>query len=134
MSLYVDSSAVVKRYVDEPDSALAIDLIESDANVLTGRHTIVEVRRNLARQLKEQDARRAKATFSRHLASITLVELDVATCELAASIGENIGIRSLDAFHLAAAKRAGDTQLTFLTFDHRQAQAARTLGFTVIGV
>ena len=39
----------------------------------------------------------------------------------------------LDALHIAAARRAGD-RTVLLTFDIRQAQAARTTGLTVIGV
>jgi uncharacterized protein len=49
VSLYVDSSALLKGYVDEPDSEVADALLRSDPSLLTARHTIVEVRRNLAR-------------------------------------------------------------------------------------
>ena len=51
VSLYVDASALLKRYIDEPDSEVAESLLRSDPSLLTGRHTIVEVRRNLARLL-----------------------------------------------------------------------------------
>ena len=51
----------------------------------------------------------------------------------AAEIGETLGVRSLDAIHLASARRVRDDQLTFVTFDLRQAQAARSLGLTVRG-
>lgn len=53
--------------------------------------------------------------------------------ELAASIAEQTGVRSLDALHLGAAQRVGRQAITFLTFDLRQAQAARNLGLTVVG-
>ena len=43
MSLYVDSSALLKRYVDEPDSDAAETLLGSDPSLVTARHTIVEV-------------------------------------------------------------------------------------------
>lgn len=46
---------------------------------------------------------------------------------------EQTGVRTLDAMHLGAATRLG-TALTFLTFDVRQAVAARALGFAVVGV
>jgi len=36
--------------------------------------------------------------------------------------------------YVAAAERAGGRSLPFVTFDLRLAQAARALGFTVIGV
>lgn len=133
MSLYVDSSALLKRYVAEPDSDRADELLMSDPALLTARHTIVEVRRSLARVLTEPDARSARAALERDLRSIALIELDGETCELAASIAEVAGVRTLDALHLAAAQRAGGSAVPFLTFDIRQAQAARALGLTVVG-
>ncbi len=133
MSLYVDSSALLKRYVQESDSDAAEALLRSDPSLLTGRHTVVEVRRNLARLLAERDASEARAAFMSDLGALSVVELDSETCEMAATIAEVAGVRTLDALHLAAARRAGGDAVPFLTFDLRQAQAARALGFTVVG-
>jgi predicted nucleic acid-binding protein len=133
VTLYADTSALLKRYVDEPDSDRAVELLVSDPELVTGRHTVVEVRRNLARLLAATDATAARASFAQDLASLSIVELDAATCELAATIAEQSGVRTLDAMHLGAALRLG-TAMTFLTFDVRQAQAARALGFPVAGV
>jgi hypothetical protein len=62
-----------------------------------------------------------------------VVELDELTCEIAAGVAEATGARSLDALHLGAMSRAGKGSLSLLTFDVRQAQAARALGFAVLG-
>lgn len=132
MTLYVDTSALLKRYVDEADSQRADEFLASDPTLITGRHTEVEVRRNLARLLPATDATVARASFAEDLASFSIVELDAATCELAATIAEQTGVRTLDALHLGAARRLG-TALTFVSFDVRQAQAARALGFAVVG-
>ncbi len=99
---------------------------------MTGRHTWAEVRRNLARLLDPSAAAAARAGLIGDLAAFSIVELDAATCELAATIAEQTGVRSLDALHLGAARRLG-TVLTFVTFDVRQAQAARGVGFAVAG-
>ena len=56
MTLYVDSSVLLKRYVDEPDSDRVVELLTTDPTLVTGRHTVVEVRRNLARVLSPTDA------------------------------------------------------------------------------
>ncbi len=133
MSLYVDSSALLKRYIDEPDSETAESLLRSDPSLLTARHTIVEIRRNLARLLAEQDAAAARAAFTEDLKVLSIVELDEVTCETAAAIAELTGVRTLDALHLAAAQRVGGAAVPFLTFDLRQAQAARALGLIVVG-
>ena len=129
----MDSSALLKRYIDEPDSEAAEALLRSDPSLLTARHTIVEVRRNLARLLDETDAAAARSAFTQDLRVFSIVELDEVTCETAAAIAEMTGVRTLDALHLAAAQRVGGSAVPFLTFDLRQAQAARTLGLIVLG-
>jgi predicted nucleic acid-binding protein len=132
VTLYVDSSALLKRYVDEPDSDRAVELLVSDPVLVTGRHTVVEVRRNLAQLLGPPEASAARASFATDLGAFAIVEIDAATCELAATIAEQTGVRTLDALHLGAARRLG-TAISFLTFDVRQAVVARTLGFGVVG-
>lgn len=134
MSLYVDSSALIKRYVDEPDSEAAEAHLRSDPHLHTGRHTVVEVRRNLARLLAGPDLRQAQHALASDMERFLVVELDAETCERAASIAEVTGVRTLDALHLGAAQRVGGSDASFLTFDLRQAQAARGLGMTVLGV
>jgi len=131
VSLYVDSSALLKRYVEEADSSTADALLRGDV-LLTARHTVVEVRRNLARLLAGRALAAARAAFADDLGSMSIIELDAATCESAASIAEATGVRSLDALHLAAAQRIAEPGMSFLTFDLRQAQAARALGLTVL--
>lgn len=132
MSTYVNSSALLKRYVDEADSADADALLRADNALLTARHTIVEVRRNLARLLSGRDLASARAAFAEDLRSISIIELDEATCNSAALIAESTGARTLDALHLAAAQRVSAPGVGFLTFDLRQAQAARAIGLTVV--
>jgi len=133
MTAYVDSSALLKRYIDEPDSDIADALLGADNALVTGRHTIVEVRRNLARMLSGSALTDARAAFAADIESFSLVELDAATCELAATIAEQTGVRTLDSLHLAAARRLG-TAIRFVTFDVRQSVAATDLGFRVLGV
>lgn len=130
--LYVDTSAMLKRYVAERDSQTAMALMASDPVLITSRLTEVEVRRNLARLLDAAEAERAKRQFLQDLDAFALVSVDHVTCNAAAALAEQTLCRSLDAIHLAAAQRAGPST-TVLTFDVRQAQAARTVGLTVIG-
>jgi predicted nucleic acid-binding protein len=132
VSTYVDSSALLKRYVDEAGSADADALLRADGALLTARHTIVEVRRNLSRLLSGRDLVAARAAFTNDLRSISIIELDEATCESAALIAESTGVRTLDALHLAAAQRVSAPGVGFLTFDVRQARAARAIGLAVV--
>jgi predicted nucleic acid-binding protein len=132
VSTYVDSSALLKRYVEESDSGAADALLRADRELLTARHAIVEVRRNLARLLSGRALAAARRAFAEDLRSISIIELDEATCESAAAIAESTSVRTLDALHLAAAQRISAPGVSFLTFDLRQAQAARSLGLTVV--
>lgn len=134
MTLYVDSSALVKRYVKEPESQLAIRQMDSHDHRLTGRHTVIEVRRALALSLSARPLKSARSRLADDLLGFSIVELDEVTCERAAQIAESIGVRTLDALHLAAAERAGGNSIEFLSFDIRQAAGAHQLGFTVVGI
>jgi predicted nucleic acid-binding protein len=132
MSLYVDSSALLKRYVEGADSDVAERYLLADTVWITARHTWVEVRRNLARLLEGNDLAEAQRYFERDFRRTHVVELDEATCDLAAQIAEVSMLRTLDALHLAALRRVG-SDLPLLSFDIRQASAARALSITVLG-
>jgi predicted nucleic acid-binding protein len=133
VSLYLDTSALLKRYVDEPGSAECERLLLSDASWVTGRHTAVELRRNLARLLEGAALHGARAQFAEDWRRMHVVEVDELTCEIAADIAEATGARSLDALHLAALSRAGKGALSLVSFDLREARAARALGIAVLG-
>ena len=104
--LYVDSSALLKRYVEEHDSDVADALLASDPVLATSRLAEVEVRRNLARLLDAEAATTAKRQFLDDLDAFALVAIDATTCNEAARIAEQTGCRSLDALHIAGAVRS----------------------------
>jgi predicted nucleic acid-binding protein len=132
VTLYLDSSALLKRYIAEPDSDVAEQYLLSDRVWVTARHTWVEVRRNLARLLSGAELASAQRYFADDFRRTNVVELDEATCTLAAQIAEVSLVRTLDALHLAALRRLG-ADVPLLSFDIRQAQAARALAITVLG-
>jgi predicted nucleic acid-binding protein len=134
MALYVDTSALLKRYIEEPDSATAEAYLLGDPDWFTGRHTYVETRRNLLRALDGADLVHARGLLEDDWRRISVIELDEITCRLAADLAELTGVRTLDALHLGAASRLGPQVVQLLTFDVRQAQAARHLKFHVLGV
>jgi uncharacterized protein len=133
LTLYIDSSALLKAYLDERDTAEAHRVLNSDENWTSVRLTLVEVRRVLAREYVDGELRAAYDQFARDWRTMNVIEVDSAVCERAAEIAEVTGVRTLDAVHLAAAQRAGAPRVAIATFDLRQAQAARSLGWTVLG-
>lgn len=134
MSLYVDTSALLKRYLDEEDSDHFADYLESDPRWISSRLTEIETRRNLARALSGRVLSGFQSTFARDWDRFEVIEIDGSLCSRAAEIAELTGARSLDAIHLAAAQRVGGGMLSFLTANLRQAQVARSLGLNVAGV
>lgn len=133
MSLYVDTSALLKRYIAEDESDACERILFGDSTWVTARHTWVEVVRNLAKLLTGAERTRVKKAFSSDWTRFHVVELDDTTCRRAGELAETLQVRTLDALHLAAAERVGGTALPFVTYDLRQAQAARSLGWTVLG-
>lgn len=133
--LYLDSSALVKRYVAEPGSADVASAIERDAVIATSRLTIVEVRAALAAARRAGRFRRAAelaaviAAFTRDWAGIIVVEVDASLCESAASLADRHGLRGYDAVQLASAIVASSSvpsgTVRFGTFDTVLRRAAR---------
>jgi predicted nucleic acid-binding protein len=134
VKVYVDASAMLKVYVEEPGSAEARRLLADPTAWTTGRHTRVEVRRNLARLLDGATYHAYRSWFDDHWIDTTVIELSDVVCERAGELAERTGARTLDALHLGAASAAGaDDGLPLVTFDRRLAGAARSLGWTVVG-
>jgi len=133
VTVYIDSSALIKRYVAEEGSDLADNVLLADTEWITGRHTLVEVMLAIHRRLGDVEGSVATAAFERDWERTFVVALDDAVCRRAAEFGIATGARSLDALHLASADRAGGRSIPIVTFDVRLGLAARALGFGVIG-
>lgn len=133
MSLYLDSSALLKRYITEADSPTFRSILGADENWLTSRITWTEVARNLGRRLVGGGVTEARNAFTLDWQHIDVVEVDDLLARDAVRIADLTGVRTLDALHLAAMSRCGPTGLSLVTADLRQAQAARTLGWIVLG-
>ena len=130
---YVDASALLKVQLDEADRDAAREILDSDPAWASGRHTLVEVRRNLARLLEGDALDRARRRFANDWQELDAVDLGERASELGAEFAERTGVRSLDSLHLGAAELVGGGTLPFVTFDRRLAEAARSLGWTVLG-
>lgn len=134
MVAYVDTSALLKRYVVEPDSDAANRLLALDPVLASSWVLAVEVRRNLARLVGADELPSVRRAAEADLDAMALVSFDGNIAGRASEIAERYGVRSLDAIHLATAKHLAIAELGFITFDLRQAEAARQLGLRVLGV
>ena len=101
------------------------DLWEAVAgrNLATSRVAVVEVTKAVRRVDPE-------ANPEVMLTRMAFVELDAELATTAAAVG-GVRLRALDAIHVASALRLGPELEAFITYDDRQADAAREHGFTV---
>ena len=126
---YLDASALVKLATPERETAaLRTYLLRCSAR-LTSRVALVEVPRALTRRAVETQA--VVAAFDAAFEGLEVVELDDTVAMAAASLPP-VGLRSLDAIHLASAMTVGGELTAFVTYDVRLADAARLAGLTVV--
>jgi predicted nucleic acid-binding protein len=121
---YLDASAIVKLVVNEAESdAILRWYIESD-RIVTNRVGVVETRRAVER--REHDPGRLAAVIGR----LDVIELDAQIGGRAAELRPD-QLRTLDAIHIATALALPEVD-AFITYDDRQAEAARLVGLPVI--
>jgi len=123
--VYLDASAAVKLIVRERESASVRRFLAGHVTRVSSRVLAVEVIRAVAY------ASPASLDQTRSLLGVMeFVELDEEIAGRAAGL-QPAGLRSLDAIHLASALSLADELGAFITYDKRQADAARALGLTV---
>lgn len=124
MKAYFDSSAIVKLGQLESESQALIDYLDDrQPSAFSSIVADVEVRRTLDRW------RALGGEATEHLRGFFLVDLSRDVRDLAAKVAPEL--RSLDAVHLATALSL-DVDLDFVTYDDRQAAAARAAGLRVV--
>ena len=128
MNLYLDASALVKRYVDEVGSdEIVAAMNEADTSSMC-RIGFVETVGAVAREGEPEDVARAK----RDWIGFHVVELDRALAERAAALSVDHGLRALDAIHLAAALNLAIGDRMIATWDVRLHRAARERGLRML--
>jgi predicted nucleic acid-binding protein len=127
MTLYLDASAFVKRYAPfEVHHEHCLATMDSHDDWITSRLTAVEAARGIVRASGGDAA--LLAAFDLDASEIYYIDVDFGVAALARVIALETGVKSLDALHIASAKQFPDGELEFLTYDDRQADAARMLG------
>ena len=123
--VYLDSSALVKLVVHEPESPALRAFLRSYRNRISCSLARTEVPRAV-RHLGPAALRRARMVLDR----VHLIRLDDSLLDAAAMLDARV-LRSLDAIHLAAAQRVAADLEVLVTYDQRMAKAAEAFGFVV---
>jgi predicted nucleic acid-binding protein len=129
--LYLDASALVKLYVEEPDSEAVATVLERAEAVATVRVTYAEARAAFARHrreggLKAPALRRVVSQLDGEWGTYNVVEVSEPVVRRAGALAERHALRGYDAVQLAAALdlRDAGADLEFACFDDRLARAA----------
>lgn len=122
---YVDSSAIVKLAIAEPESTALRRYLSRRQPLVSSALARTEVARALMPSGAEAVARGQEV-----LRRIELLRLNDQVLNDAGRL-EPAEMRSLDAIHLASARQLGSSLRKLVTYDERMADAARAAGFSV---
>jgi uncharacterized protein len=129
--LVLDTSALVKRYVNEGGTRAVVALMDADPEWAASALALAEAEIALChRAERESIFEPLIAALRRDWASFAIVPVDDSCLTRAREIGCQFGTRTMDSIHLAAADRL-PRPVTFVTFDRRQAAAAAGMGLLV---
>ncbi len=137
--VYLDTSALIKRYVEEAGSDEVARLLAEARTVGTLSLTRVEAHSALkkavrTRALNEPEAEEARAAFEADWPYLEHIRLTPAIEELASTLAWEDGLRGYDAVHLAAAlfwKELLGSPVLFATYDRDLHAAAFRRGLSV---
>jgi predicted nucleic acid-binding protein len=129
---YFDTSALIKRFIDESGSDAVDRLLDEDPLAATSKVAYAEVHASLARRLRASDLSRTtfgtvSASFERDWRMIRHVEVSDSVLYLTRELVRRNPLRGFDAIHLASAIRMRDQlgeQIQFVAADARLLAAA----------
>ena len=140
MTLYLDTSSLVKLYVAEPGSDAVRTLVDAASVIATSTIAYTETRAALARRRRERALRptafaSVKKKFEAEWPKYLTVDVTSTLCRQAGEFAERYRLRAYDSVHLAAfaevAREAGVRDTRFSSFDNALNRAARSLGRTL---
>ncbi len=132
MTIALDSSALLARYLGGPTRAVVLDAMAADDDWCASALALTEVlalTERVGAFASERDAlrRAVRDDWER----IHVVPIDQPCLERAAELGRTHPVRTVDAIHLAAADRL-PRPVTYCTFDSHQIPVALALGLSVM--
>jgi len=137
--LYLDTSALVKLFVDEPETATVAEFLELAGTTFTHLITYAETRAALAMaqrmgRISAKQLGSYKTALEHFWDDLEVVIPEITLVRRAGDLAEQFGLRGYGSIHLAAAERVASQGMdfTFACFDSRLNSAARTLGMQTI--
>lgn len=134
MNVFLDTSALVKRYVEEPGSDAVAEILAGAEGLVVSSLCLpecVSAFRRLARDghMSDEDYEELKGHLLGDLSDAVICHVVPNVLELAVDHLERHPLRTLDALQLACARAALPD--LFVTADRKQGEAARAEGLAV---
>jgi predicted nucleic acid-binding protein len=131
MTLSLDTTALLARYLDGPHRPVVLDAMRRDPVWCASALALTEALM-LVDRLGDDPARsdELRAAIRDDWERVHVVPVDARCLDRAAELGRTQPLRTVDAIHLAAADRL-PSPTTFATFDPAQIPVAVALGFDV---
>ena len=137
MIAYLDTSSLVKIYVDEPGSGAVRTLVEEAAITATSIVAYAEARAAFARKFRENslrpgEHRRIKEALDSDWEHYLVLEVTEHLIKEAGLLAENRALRGFDSIHLAAAvslRREACSPVQFSCYDAELKQVSKEEGF-----
>jgi predicted nucleic acid-binding protein len=140
MTVFADTSAVIKLFLDEPYSGEMRSLVGAEpGGIAACRIAWAEAFAGLAQRARlktvdEGAANLARTELKRLWPGFSIVEVTQPLVQRAGDYAEAFALRAYDSMQLAAAQELAeslDQPLCFACFDQRLNRAAQVLGMTV---
>jgi uncharacterized protein len=138
--VYLDTSALIKLYAEEPGKAQVEQSVSAAETLATSIVTYIETRSAFARKLRMAEIDEAafdlnRRKFESDWGLFTLLSVDDSVVRRAGGFSEQFGLKAFDALHLASAdglQSSLRTIVKFASFDTALNRAAERLGMDVI--
>ena len=137
MNVFLDTSALAKRYIDERGSDKVISLCQQADSLIVSVICLPELISTMSRLVRERKLGKAAYRKLKGDAVMDLADADICqiTSDVLASVVsllESHPLRAMDAIHVACALAVQPD--FFVSADRRQLSAARKTGLNVVNV
>ena len=138
--LYLDTSALVKLYLDEPERKAVTTAVSKEAIVATQEIAYIEAHAAFSRaeregRLTQIELERLRGDFDGDWPNYLMIRVSQPLLEQAVKLVDSFSLRAYDAVHLSAAQtlaKESPEPLLFACFDRRLNRAAGVLGMKLV--